>query len=59
MSPVPHLYTTEEVASMLHLHVRTVRDLIQDKKLKAIRLGREYRVSEDHIMEFLKERETK
>ena len=59
MTPVPRLYTTDEVAEILHLKTKTVRDLIADKKLIAIRLGREYRISEDRLMEFLKENETK
>lgn len=59
MTPVPRLYTTDEVAEILQLKTKTVRDLIADKKLIAIRLGREYRISEDRLLEFLKENETK
>jgi len=59
LTPVPRLYTTDEVAEILQLKTKTVRDLIADKKLIAIRLGREYRISEDRLLEFLKENETK
>lgn len=59
MTPVPRLYTTDEVAEILQLKTKTVRDLIADKKIIAIRLGREYRISEDRLLEFLKENETK
>lgn len=59
MTPVPRLYTTEEVAEILKVNIKTVRNLIADRKLIAIQLGREYRISEDRLMEFLKENETK
>lgn len=59
MTPVPRLYTTEEVAEILKVNIKTVRNLIADRKLIAIQLGREYRISEDRLMEFLKANETK
>lgn len=59
MTPVPRLYTTEEVAEILKVNIKTVRNLIAERKLIAIQLGREYRISEDRLMEFLKENETK
>jgi excisionase family DNA binding protein len=59
LTPVPRLYTTEEVAEILKVNIKTVRNLIADRKLIAIQLGREYRISEDRLMEFLKENETK
>ncbi len=59
MTPVPRLYTTEEVAEILQVNIKTVRNLIADRKIIAIQLGREYRISEDRLMEFLKENETK
>jgi excisionase family DNA binding protein len=59
LTPVPRLYTTEEVAEILQVNIKTVRSLIADRKIIAIQLGREYRISEDRLMEFLKENETK
>jgi len=59
LTPVPRLYTTEEVAEILKVNIKTVRNLIAERKLIAIQLGREYRISEDRLMEFLKENETK
>ncbi len=58
--PPPHkFYTTEEVAAMLHLHVQTVRTLILKKRLGAIKIGIEWRVSEEDFMEFIRENRNK
>ena len=40
-----HLYTLDQVAERLHLHVKTVRRYIQSGRLKAKRIGKEYRVT--------------
>jgi len=55
----PFFYTTEEVSEILHLHVKTVRDLIRKKKLNAIQIGSEYRISDDHLTEFIKNSEVR
>ena len=39
------LYTADEVAERLNLHVKTVRRYIRDGRLKAKRIGKEYRVT--------------
>lgn len=38
-------YSTDEVAALLELHVRTVRRYIRDGKLRASRIGKQYRVA--------------
>lgn len=38
-------YTLEQVAEHLGLHVRTVRAYVRDGRLKAVRIGKQYRVS--------------
>jgi len=38
-------YSLEQVAERLGLHVRTVRAYVRDGRLKAIRIGKQYRVS--------------
>jgi excisionase family DNA binding protein len=38
------LYTVEQVADLLGLHVRTVRGYIRAGRLKAVRIGKQYRV---------------
>lgn len=39
------LYSLEEVADRLGLHVRTVRAYVRDGRLKAVRIGKQYRVA--------------
>ncbi len=56
----PHIfYTTEEVADMLRLHVQTVRSMILKKRLGAIKIGMEWRVSEEDLAEFIRENRNK
>jgi excisionase family DNA binding protein len=47
---VPHsLYSLEDVASRLGLNVRTVRGYVRSGRLKAVRIGKQYRVSRDSL----------
>ncbi|MFJ1645421.1 helix-turn-helix domain-containing protein [Streptomyces sp. NPDC088258] len=39
------LYSVGEVAELLGLHVRTVRNYVRDGRLKAVRIGKQYRIS--------------
>jgi len=53
MSPVTsQLYTVEEVAGLLNLHVKTVRRYVRDGRLKARRIGKEYRIARTDLTEF-------
>jgi excisionase family DNA binding protein len=47
-----HLHTVEQVAELLHLHVKTVRRYIRDGRLKARRIGKEYRIARTDLDEF-------
>ncbi|MFF3564436.1 helix-turn-helix domain-containing protein [Streptomyces sp. NPDC002574] len=38
-------YSVDQVAERLGLHVRTVRGYIRDGRLKAVRIGKQYRVA--------------
>lgn len=38
-------YSVEQVAERLGLHVRTVRAYVRDGKLKAVRIGKQYRIA--------------
>ena len=50
------LLTTEEIAELLQVHVKTVRDWISNGELKAFNLGKAYRVKESDLVEFLETR---
>ena len=39
------LFSVEQVAERLGLHVRTVRNYVRDGRLKAVRIGKQYRIS--------------
>jgi excisionase family DNA binding protein len=43
------LYSVEQVATQLGLHVRTVRNYVRDGRLKAVRIGKQYRISREHL----------
>lgn len=47
------LYTTEQVAQILQIHPLTVLKYIKFGKLKAVKLGRVYRITEVCLQQFL------
>jgi excisionase family DNA binding protein len=47
-----HLHTADEVAERLNLHVKTIRRYIRDGRLKAKRIGKEYRIARADLDEF-------
>jgi excisionase family DNA binding protein len=52
------IFTTGEVAHLLKISRRAVQWLIHQRKLKAVRIGRSYRVRPQHIEAFLAAHET-
>jgi excisionase family DNA binding protein len=46
------LYSVEQVAARLGLHVRTVRNYVRAGRLEAIRIGKQYRIAR-HALEAL------
>ena len=46
------LYSVEQVAERLGLHVRTVRGYVRDQRLKAVRIGKQYRISAADLAAF-------
>src|SRR2546423_5129470 len=40
------LYSVEQVAERLGLHVRTVRSYVRDGRLQAVRIGKQYRIAQ-------------
>lgn len=45
------MYSVEEVADLLGLHVRTVRGYIRGGRLKAVRIGKQYRIAAGDLEE--------
>jgi excisionase family DNA binding protein len=43
------LYSPDQVAQLLNLHVRTVRRYIREGRIKASRIGKQYRISESDL----------
>jgi excisionase family DNA binding protein len=43
------LYSVEQVAELLGLHVKTVRGYVADGRLKAVRIGKQYRISGEDL----------
>jgi len=43
------LYSVEQVAGLLKLHVRTVRNFVREGRLKAIRIGKQYRIAREDL----------
>ncbi len=46
------VYTCEEVAEMYRVKISTVWGWIRDGKLKAIKVGKSYRIKQEHLDEF-------
>ncbi|TWD83451.1 excisionase family DNA binding protein [Kribbella amoyensis] len=46
------LLSVDQVADRLGLHVRTVRNYIRDGRLKAHRIGKQYRIAREDLEEF-------
>src|SRR5579871_4478991 len=43
------LYSVDQVADLLNLHVRTVRNYVRDGRLKAVRIGKQYRIAREDL----------
>lgn len=43
------LYSVDQVADLLGLHVRTVRKYVRDGKLRAVRIGKQYRIAHEDL----------
>ena len=49
------VYTTNEVADMLKISRGSVVKLIKKKELKAKKIARKWRITEDHLQDFFQE----
>ena len=48
-SPAAGFYSVDEVARRLGLHVRTVRSYVRSGRLRAVRIGKQYRVAHEAL----------
>lgn len=55
---MPKFYSCDEVAVRYSVRVITVWDWIRKKKLSAIKIGRDYRISEEDLKTFEGSRRT-
>ncbi len=46
------MLSVEQVAAKLGLHVRTVRNYVRDGRLKAVRIGKQYRITAADLAAF-------
>jgi excisionase family DNA binding protein len=51
------LYTVQEVAMLLKVHPKTIKNYIDSNKIKASWFGNRWRIKESAIKEFVNERE--
>ncbi|HEU5230950.1 MAG TPA: helix-turn-helix domain-containing protein [Ktedonobacteraceae bacterium] len=58
MSDKPEFLTVEEIANRLRVHEDTILRWIRAKRLKAYKIGRDYRIEKIDYEEFLRERYT-
>ncbi|WP_121188424.1 helix-turn-helix domain-containing protein [Nocardiopsis sp. Huas11] len=47
-----HLYSVDQVADLLGLHVRTIRNYVREGRLRAVRIGKQYRIAPADLEEF-------
>jgi excisionase family DNA binding protein len=43
------LYSVEQVAERLSLHVKTIRNYVREGRLKAVRIGKQYRIAREDL----------
>ena len=48
------LYTLQEVANILRVSRQTIYNYVTAKRLRAAKIGKEYRVTEEDLQEFIK-----
>lgn len=51
-------FSCEEVADYFDVHINTVRKWIRDGNLNAVDTGRNYRIREEDLEQFIEERQT-
>jgi len=59
MTKEKEFYRAEELAGALQVNIMTIYRYINAKKIKAYKIGREYRIDKDEFQAFLKKVSTK
>ena len=59
MVPDREFYKAEELAEALQVNIMTIYRYINAKKIKAYKIGREYRIDKREFQDFLKKVSTK
>src|SRR5208337_4546164 len=49
MESKQELYSVEQVAERLGLHVKTVRNYVREGRLRAVRIGKQYRIAREDL----------
>ncbi len=52
------MYTIDEVSEMLKVNRKTISVLIKRGEIKSIKIGSQYRISEQQLQEYLKQNTT-
>lgn len=52
---IAKIYTVNETAQILKVHFNTVYELIRQKKIKAVKIGKTYRITDEFINEFIQD----
>jgi excisionase family DNA binding protein len=58
VSPVGQILSTEDVARLLGVSQRTIQEMIRTGKLQAIKVGKRYRVLDQHIRKLFGQEES-
>ena len=58
MNNVKIYFTPQEVAAQLQLNLLTIYGYIRDKKIRAAKFGRKYRIGSDDLERFISEHRT-
>jgi len=53
LTPSPTLYTVREIADTLRIHPRTAYRLIQEGRIRGIKVGSQWRVPESSLLEYI------
>lgn len=53
MARIEKVYTLEEISDLIKITRRTLYDYVKTGKLKAVKIGRTWRVTEKQLEEFL------